>query len=247
MSLLVLDIEAVRDKRVVPDPDPPDEKFFAPPHGWAPIVIGCVLLERDGRVWKTVRLGAIEGGAAGQGLAERERVVLTSFAEFMQRGRHDLVTWNGRAFDLPVLMLRGMRLGLQFPWYYQSRDHRYRYSEDGHCDLADAMADYGAARHMGLDGMAKLIGLPGKFGEIGGAQVGEAFEAGRHEEIATYCKLDAVQTAFLFLRWQLLKGAMGSAEYRQSAGSLMDACRAVPAFEAFVARCNLPVLFLEEA
>lgn len=277
--ILILDIEAVRDRSVwtppaaesssaitgiVRDRDtgatrdihaelwPVPMDPFPPPFAWHPIVIGFALLEhvwggpagQDGE-FKVLKLGTIEASPDAT-LAERERHVLQRFAAPFAKGTPTIVTWNGRRFDLPVLMLRSMRAGIPCGWYYGSRDTRYRFSEDGHCDLADAMADYGAAASLGLDGMAKLIGLPGKYGDIDGAGVEAAFAAGRHADIATYCLSDAVQTAFLWLRWRHLKGDLNAEEYRTSARGLLDACAAEPRLADFVGRVDRRVLLLEE-
>jgi predicted PolB exonuclease-like 3'-5' exonuclease len=220
VSVLVLDIETVRDPAVwSPPEDEPDK--FPPPHACRPIVIGMVLLEVDGPTMATRRIGALSG--------DEERPLLEGFGRSLAaaakgQGRPALVTWNGRAFDLPVLMLRSLRYGIGQRWYYGSRDTRYRYTEEGHCDLADAMGDYGACRALGLDGMARLIGLPGKptgADEVTGANVGAAYAAGRLEEITNYCIADAVQTAFLWLRWAVLKGEVDLDAYQVAAGDLL--------------------------
>jgi len=243
---LVLDIEAVRDERVwTPPADNPDA--FAPPHAWQPIVIGFVLLEQPAAfgAFRVRKVGAIEAPPDAT-VDERERIILERFETGFHGNAPTVVTWNGRRFDLPVLLLRSLRYGIPHGWYYDSRDHRYRYSEAGHCDLADAMADYGASSALGLDGMAKLIGLPGKFGTIDGAGVGAAFAAGRHEEIKRYCVSDAIQTAFLWLRWGLLKGELAPDEYRASAAALLVACEQHGGLADFVARVDRRVLLLED-
>jgi hypothetical protein len=265
VKYLVLDIETVRDPSVWMPPEqevwhihggaggtivPPTKDHFAPPHAWYPIVIGCVRMEvryteSDLKWIVTDRIGVIKPPARST-LPETEQSILRSFAAFMEKDRPEIVTWNGRRFDLPVLMLRSMRHGIPAPWYYKSRDHRYRFSEAGHCDLADAMTDYGACPHVGLDGAAKLIGLPGKFGDVEGKNVAEAYAQGRFEDIHVYCQLDAVQTAFLFLRWQLLKGEMSRGGYIQSARSLIAACEANAEFAEFVERIDRRVLLLGE-
>lgn len=245
MSTLVLDIEAVRDPRLwSPPEDAPDA--FPPPYAWRPICVGCVLLEDDqqeGYV-RTVRVGVLEAEPEVN-LAAREAEVLRQFSRFVGERRPQVVTWNGRRYDLPVLMLRSMRAGLPQPWYYGAKGMRYRYSEEGHCDLADCMSDYGAAPAMGLDGMAKLIGLPGKFGDIDGAQVAEAFAAGRIEDIGSYCLADAVQTAFLSLRWLHLVGRLPVDSYRRSAEDLLLACRRSGRLDQLVERIDRAVLLLE--
>jgi 3'-5' exonuclease len=274
MKHLVFDIETIRDPSTWTPPKPsapsilhagligPEGEsepisgtieaapcdFFAPPHAWRPIVIGCVMFEDGPDNTLTVRkIGAIDVPKTGdpdiweRSLLERFRVAVA------RAYTPNLVTWNGRGHDLPVLMIRSLRHGVPQPWYYGNRDFRYRYSEACHLDLADHMADHGAARRMDLDGMSKLIGLPGKFGDIHGSNVEQAFAAGRHEEIATYCLHDAVQTAFLFLRWRMLKGELHPDDYRHVAGELLQHCEAETRMAEFVARVDRRVLLLEQA
>lgn len=247
MKYLCLDIEAVVDPSLwTPPPDEPDQ--FPPAYAWRPICIGMVLLEESRAGIVTRKIGAYEV-ATFAGADARERLLLEQFRGAVETlGAPCLVTWNGRAYDLPALMLRSLRYGIAHPWYYQSRDTRYRFSEAGHCDLADAMGDYGASRRLHLDGMAKLIGLPGTFGDIDGSKVGEAYAAGRLEEIVGYCISDAVQTAFLFLRWQLLKATITVEGYRAAAYDLLSHCQADGRLHAgFVALVDRGVLLLEQA
>jgi hypothetical protein len=247
MSILVLDIEAIRDPRVWTPPDD-DPEAFAPPLAWRPICVGCVLLDHDradGYI-RTARIGVVEG-ADDLPPDARELGVLRGFAQFVSDRRPTVVTWNGRRYDLPVLMMRSMRAGLPQPWYYGNREARYRYTEEGHCDLADAMSDYGSCPAMGLDGMAKLIGLPGKFGNLDGAGVADAFAHGRHHEIGSYCLADAAQTAFLWLRWQHLTGRMNLVAYQRSADDLLLACRRSGRMDALVERVDRATLLLETA
>jgi predicted PolB exonuclease-like 3'-5' exonuclease len=242
MRYLVLDIEAVRDPSVwTPPPEKPDA--FAPPYAWRPICIGCVLI--DGETLETVKVGAITQSSHVEAVGDRELSVLAGFAKVMRQPSPTIVTWNGRHFDVPVLMQRSMRYGFAHPWYYGGRDARYRFSDAGHCDLADSIADYGASSALGLDGVAKLCGLPGKFGDIDGAGVAAAYAAGRLPEIVNYCVSDAVQTAFLLLRWWMLKGEVSGDAYRAGARSLLAACEAHGGLYEFVARVDRRVLLLE--
>ena len=129
------------------------------------------------------------------------------------------MTWNGRGFDLPVLALRSLRHGLSWPWYYRERDYRYRYSEEGHLDLGDFLADHGAARMTSLDGAARLIGLPGKEG-MDGSQVEGLWNTGQIDALRRYCLSDVAQTAFLFLRQRLLVGQLDRVALPPGGGGL---------------------------
>lgn len=246
-ATLVLDIETIRDDRMwSPPADKPDA--FAPPFAHQVICVGCVLLEHDrgDEHVRTVRAGVLEAGAELTA-DEREREVLRLFAGFVAERRPDIVSWNGNAFDLPVLMLRSMRLGICHGWYYASKGARYRYSEEGHCDLADQMSNYGATPRLGLDGMARTIGLPGKFGDVDGSTVGQAFAAGRIRDIGSYCLADAAQTACLWLRWQHLTGRMPVEVYRRSVDDLLQHLVASGRADELVAHIDRRVLFLDQA
>lgn len=275
MQFLIIDIEAVVDPDVwtAPPADkpwtftgstgfdqrgalpvegalaPPEPDHFPPPFAWRPICIGAVLLEDDANsdVIHTKHIGVMEELLAGTDVAAIERSVLGMFARTMARpGRQTLVTWNGRRYDVPVLVQRSMRYAMPQPWYFGNREVRYRYTEDGHCDLADAIADYGGSPMPKLDGVAKLIGLPGKFGDIDGSRVGAALAAGRLRDIGTYCMSDAVQTAFLWLRWQALKGNLSPGAYRSSAEELLRMCAITERLVEFTMLVDRRVLLLEE-
>lgn len=226
------------------------ERDFAPAFAWRPVVIGCVLLDVShvkGKPVTTIeKIGVIDVPKEGRPADEWERELLEAFSRTMIKREADLVTWNGRQFDVPVLMLRSLRYGIACPWYYQNREARKRYTEDGHCDLADQLSDNGATwPPLALDGVARMAGLPGKYGDIDGAGVEAAFAAGRHYDIGSYCLADAVQTAFLFLRWQLLKGNVAIEEYRAVTAELLAKVAVEPRLNDFVSRVDHKVLLLE--
>src|SRR5205814_3368936 len=105
-----------------------------------------------------------------QGDDAGERELLQDLSRWVGKARPVLVTYNGRAFDLPVIALRALCHGVPLSWYYREKGVRYRYSEEGHMDLCDWLADHGATRSGSLDAIAKLIGLPGQVG-VDGPQV----------------------------------------------------------------------------
>jgi predicted PolB exonuclease-like 3'-5' exonuclease len=216
-SYLVLDIETIPDRELwtPPEPGPGSERTFPPLYACRPVVIGALLLDEEFRCERLDTLGDPDDEAA----------LLGSFAALVDARRPHLITWNGRGFDLPVLLLRSMRHGLAWPWYFGEGDYRYRYSEDGHLDLGDALADRGAARMTSLDGAARLIGLPGKDG-VDGSQVEAMFLAGQREELRRYCLCDVAQTAFLLLRYRLLSGQLERPAYTRAATALLDALAA---------------------
>ena len=185
---IIVDIETI------PDPALPwlgDETHFASPPHWQIACLGILVLED----WRPVQMKVLTGD---------EPDILRSF--FGPLGAKDtLVTWNGRGFDLPVIIARALKHAVPMEWYFRSRDYRYRYSVAGHLDLCDQLCDHGAGRRWSLDAAAKLIGWPGKIDTSGG-DVADLYAAGDIERIGSYCLEDVVQTAAVLLRSALLFG-----------------------------------------
>jgi len=233
---LVLDIETIPDAELYTpaQPSPGTERTFPPIFACKPVVIGVMWLDENLVCKKT--------GTIGEG--KDEGGMLADFAEFMARWKPTIVTWNGRGFDLPVLMLRSLRYGVSAPWYYQNRDYRYRYSSEGHLDLCDVLADHGATRMTSLHGAARLIGLPGKDG-VDGSQVEAMYRTGQIDALRGYCLSDVAQTAFLFLRYRLLSGLLDRTAYTVAATHLLSAVAADPRLASLVARIERARLLLE--
>jgi predicted PolB exonuclease-like 3'-5' exonuclease len=219
---LVLDIETVPDTERWKRPEMPhgSESPFPPTWAHRIIVIGCLWLDHG---YRLKRFGVIGEAAGGEGTADqRERGLLEDFSRFVGRARPVLVSYNGRSFDLPVIALRSLCHGVSLGWYYRERNVRYRYSEEGHLDLCDWLADHGATRSGSLDAVARLIGLPGKVG-VDGSQVEGLYLAGQLAAIQRYCLADVAQTALLFLRFRLLQGMLRADAYQEATGALLDA------------------------
>lgn len=136
-----------------------------------------------------------------------EEGLVRAFWQRIEALEGTLVSFNGRGFDLPVLELQGLRFGCQARTYFGERNGlRSRWGR--HDDLYDFLSNFGAARlRGGFDVLAKLVGLPGK-GTVSGADVQRLWEEGRLDEIGRYCRQDVIQTYFLFLRVQHLRGRL---------------------------------------
>jgi len=211
-TYLVLDIETIPDRELFTPPEATSgvERPFPPLYACQPVVIGVMWIGAD--------LGVRRIGTFGEG--KDEAAMMADFAGFMGKHRPQVVTWNGRGFDLPVLALRALRFGLDFRWYYRGEGYRYRFSEEGHLDLADVISDHGAARMTSLDGAARTIGLPGKDG-VDGSQVEGLYNAGQIDALRHYCLSDVAQTAFLFLRYRLVSGDLDRDGYRHAASAML--------------------------
>ncbi|SRR5579883_409818 len=144
---------------------------------------------------------------------ESEQSLVNDIWARLERFEGCLVTFNGRRFDLPVLELAAMRWGVSAPHYFEGNDSLRRHRPERHLDLCEYLTNYGEVYlRGGLDLLVKMLGLPGKP-TMRGARVQECFESGRFEEIHRYCRTDVIQTYFLFLRVQLMRGQLDRATY----------------------------------
>lgn len=141
-----------------------------------------------------------------------EEGLVRAFWQRLERFHGSLVTFNGRNFDLPVLELQALKYGCPAQRYFGGKA-RNRYAEDGHYDLYDFLTNFGAHRlRGGFNVLAKMIGLPGKM-EIDGSMVQQLWEDDRLADIHRYCRQDVIQTYFLFLRVELIRGRLTQEQY----------------------------------
>ncbi len=112
---------------------------------------------------------------------------------------HKFVTFNGRGFDCPVLMLRSAMLGVK----PTKNLAPYRYSTDAHVDLLEQLTFYNAYRKFNLDFYCKAFGIKSpKSNGVSGHEVLPMFQAGKCKEIAEYCAGDLHATKELYIRWK---------------------------------------------
>jgi len=130
-----------------------------------------------------------------------------------------LVSFHGRGFDLPVLELRSLKLGVPAPLHFAAGRSL------PHVDLYELFSRGGSAPAP-LDLYAKLVGLPGKE-ETAGRDVHRLHAEQAHDRIAAYCMTDVVQTWLLFLRWRLLEGSLTPMGFAASAASARERLRAL--------------------
>jgi 3'-5' exonuclease len=138
---------------------------------------------------------------------DSEEVIAKRFWALLERFHGCLVTFNGRRFDLPVLELAAMRWGISAPRYFgDSESVRSGPSPERHLDLCEYLTNFGeVGLRGGIDLLLKMLGLPGKLAMHGG-MVQEYFDTARFDEIHRYCRTDVIQTYFLFLRVELMRG-----------------------------------------
>lgn len=165
-------------------------------------IIVIAMLNPDtgrGRIWYEKSDGRAEEKSA-DGLftfiGDNEAVCLTEFWKAMRRFQR-FVTFNGRCFDGPFLMLRSAALGIPVTRNLVG----YRYSVRPHTDLLEVLSFFGASRKWNLDFACKSFGVASpKEQGLDGFAVGHYYRAGRLREIALYCRRDVEATASLFQR-----------------------------------------------
>ena len=152
------------------------------------------------------------------GVPERELIV--RFFDGIEKHTPDLVTWNGKGFDLPVLNYRSLLYGVPAPRYWETGDEdtSFRYNNYlsrfhwRHVDLMDVLSGFQARSRAGLDDVAALLGLPGKLG-MQGSEVWQAYQAGEIGRIRDYCETDVLNTYLIFLRFQLIRGRLTAEQH----------------------------------
>jgi DNA polymerase elongation subunit (family B) len=133
-----------------------------------------------------------------------EKQILEKFWELSLRC-NEFVTYNGRAFDLPFIMLRSAVHNIRPPKNISKARYLYQMDRDAvHIDLYDQLTFYRAFHggNMNLHMACQAFGICSpKQGGMDGSQVGTAFKEGRYKEIAEYCLADVIATVDLYHRW----------------------------------------------
>ncbi len=144
-----------------------------------------------------------------------EAELVQRFFEGIEKYTPQLVSWNGRGFDLPVLHYRALLHGIPAPRYWETGadDQAFRWNNylsryhERHTDLMDVLAGYEYRAVASLQDISLLLGLPGKMG-MSGARVWEAFQDGDRASIRNYCETDVLNTYLVFLKFQLMRGRL---------------------------------------
>lgn len=224
MNIFVFDIETIPDTNAgrqfhdfstdLSDQDVSDAMFklqreksgsdFLPHYLHKIVAISVVLRTRDQvKVWS---LGDEDSSEAE--LLQRFFAGLTKFNPC-------LVSWNGGAFDLPVIHYRSLRHGISAPSYWETgdTDQNYRWNNyisryhNRHTDLMDVLAAYQPRAFAPLDKIATMLGFPGKMG-MDGAKVCEQYQQGEIAAIRNYCETDVLNTYLVYLRFQFMRGKL---------------------------------------
>ena len=134
-----------------------------------------------------------------------ETELLTAFWD-VAKHYDNVVTFNGRGFDVPFIYLRSALLNVPI----SRKDWLgYRFQTEPHCDLAEQLTFYnvsgrdGAARRFTMDFYCKAFGIESpKSQGVTGADVNTLMAEGRYRDIAEYCLRDVKATVLLYHIWK---------------------------------------------
>nr|VFJ67532.1 MAG: hypothetical protein BECKFW1821C_GA0114237_101220 [Candidatus Kentron sp. FW] len=158
-----------------------------------------------------------------------EKELIQRFFDGIGKSFPMLVSWNGGGFDLPVLHYRSLLHGVNALRYWDTGDFDkdFRWNNylnrfhNRHTDLMDVLSGYQTRATAPLDGIATLLGFPGKIG-MDGSQVWEKYLAGDIRAIRNYCEIDALNTYLIFLRFELVRGRLSQQEYEREHQRVKD-------------------------
>ena len=207
MKYLVFDIETIPNEEA--DWKPPEDRTdaFPPIPAHKIVSIGGMLLQGDTNhgygqgLNKVFWLGNF--GTPGD-----EVSIIKEFLRMHEDENPDLVSFNGRGFDLPVIEHRCMRFGIECSSLY-NWNLRYRFKNDGHLDLQDVLSNYGSSGRSKLAHICAALGIPGKM-DVDGSKVSDMIKEGRQKEVDSYCLCDVVETAWLLIRYLHMTGDITS-------------------------------------
>ena len=243
MKYLIFDIETI------PDPEhpwkPPEDKpdQFPPIPVHKIVSIGGMLLSVD----------EVQGSAKNKvlwfgnfGTPDDEISIILEFLKMCDDEMPDLISYNGRGFDLPVIEHRCMRWGIQAPFLFEW-NLRNRFKEQGHMDLQDILTNFGASFRSKLSDICVALGMPGKM-EVDGSKVDEMISEGKQEEVDSYCLCDVAETAWLLIRFLHLRGHISSIANHNAVHAIKSACLAKQdkMLDRLVNLTNIKRLSLEE-
>jgi 3'-5' exonuclease len=210
---------------------------FLPHHLQKIVAISCALRSKD--QFKIGSLGTLNSS---------EESLIEAFFKCIEKYLPILVSWNGGAFDLPVLHYRALLYGITSPSYWNTGYDgdvsfrwnnylsRYHYR---HSDLMDILANYQSRSNAPLTEIALMLGLPGKLG-LEGSRIWNYFLEGKLEAIRDYCEIDVLNTYLIYLRFELIRGKLTPETYHKECLYTRECLlqENKPHFQEFIQRWN---------
>ena len=167
------------------------------------VLIADIEKKDDFEYYKISKLGTFSS------TKNSEKQIVEKFFDYLSKHLPRIVDYNGRTFDLPVMKYRAMKYCVSAPELFKAGDkwnnYQQKYSLDWHCDLLDALSDFGSSCRCKMNEVCSILGIPGKIG-VDGSKVTDMYDEGRLIEIDNYCETDVLNTYLVYLNYQLLIG-----------------------------------------
>lgn len=150
-----------------------------------------------------------------------EADLIQQFFQAIDKKWPTIISWNGQGFDLPVLQYRALKHGIVSESYWDNgeKDQRLKWNNyrnrfhQRHVDIMDELSNYQGRSSAPLDGIAVMLGLPGKQGQSGKG-VWDSYLEGDITGIRNYCETDVLNTYLVYLQYALIRGHIDNASYQ---------------------------------
>jgi len=186
-------------------------------------VVSVAAVERRSRPDGTVGLNLLSlPRDVGDMDQAAESHVVGTFLDALSDHRPQLVGFNSSGADIPILLQRGLVLGLTAPGFCERPDKPWEgidyfaRGSDWNIDLKDAVGAWGIASPS-LHELAVQSGIPGKM-DVDGAAVVELWLADDLHRIVQYNEFDAITTYLVWLRLAHFAGFFDDDAYREEQG-----------------------------
>ena len=149
-----------------------------------------------------------------------EAELIQQFFELIETLQPRLISWNGSAFDLPVLHYRALVHAISAPQYWRREHHNAAASS--HIDLMTLLAGESSHADVPLDELATLLGFPGLPDQTLIADW-ETYRHGGIETIRQQSQTRVLNNTLTYLRFQLFRGQLSREDYDTAIGRVREA------------------------
>ena len=159
------------------------------------VSISAVLRHRDlFRVWS---LGDVESN---------EEELLQRFYSGIDRYSPDLLSWNGKRFEFPVIHYRSLLYAVNAGTYWNPGENNTRIR---YMDLTQTLGGFSSHEPAQLGEVAGLCGFPGRAGESA-IDVCDNYLRANMQKLRDDGEIDALNTYLIYLRFLCNKGQLGN-------------------------------------
>lgn len=149
--------------------------------------------------------GSSKGETAIDGYTLKPRTEKEMLEDFWEGAKKydTFVTFNGRGFDIPFILMRSIVHGVVPTRDLMSGRYLYQQRDAKHVDLLEQLTFYGAVfRKPSLHLYCRAFGIESpKAAGVSGDDVSGLFKAGKYKEIAEYNIRDVIATSELYAKW----------------------------------------------